>query len=81
MKDCNYRCEYIDPHLQKNTLRVEPIKAEPLRCMLKQPEHMKRFDPSGFRWLASGGSLLHFKACRCADHDSCETFSDYEATL
>ena len=63
MEDCQYHCTYENDHKQTNALRVEILDIPKDRCRLKQPEHMKRFDPTGFRWIASGGTTLHFGRC------------------
>ena len=60
---CRFVVSYTDDFLQSNALRCEVITPKPLRCRLKQPERLKAFDPTGFRWYASGGDPLHFGEC------------------
>jgi hypothetical protein len=60
---CGYRYEYQNDFLQSNALRVEIVSPAKHRCSLRQPEHLKKHDPTGSRWILSGGSLLNFKQC------------------
>jgi len=46
--------------------------------MLRQPERFRRFDPSGTRWLFSGGTPLHFKDCDSANRSECPRRIAYE---
>lgn len=69
--ECPHLAIWINDHLQSNALRVESVLPEKNRCMLRQPERLKRFDPSGTRWLFSGGSPLHFGECDCDDSSKC----------
>jgi len=77
MGNCPHRVEWFNDHLQSNAFRCEPILPEKERCMLRQPDRFKRFDPGGILWLGSGGSALHFKECDSNHKDKCKRRKDH----